>query len=158
MNRLNLLRAMIVYCGAVAFLLLPTVRAAQTPQAPDSRKYDDFPNVTCEDEMAHLDNFAIELQNDPELQAYVIVYAGRVSLISEAAARAKRIRLYLVKNRGIEPKRISLVDGGYREKLEVELWVLPRGVKAPSPTPSLTRRDVKVRDKIARVVDCAAGY
>ena len=155
-RRINL--PMFRFCGVMALVLAPMVCAAQSPRPDNIRKYDEFPDINCEDEMARLDNFAIELQNDPKLQAYVIVYAGRVSLINEAVARAKRIRLYLVKNRGIESGRISLINGGYREKLQVELWVLPRGVDAPSPTPTLTRKDVRVRNIRAKVVDCAAGY
>ena len=158
MNPLNIKLPTLRYCGAIILALLPITCAAQAPQPSEAKKYDEFPNITCEDEMAHLDNFAIELQNDPKLQAYVVVYAGRVSLINEAIARAKRIRLYLVKNRGIESKRITLIDGGYREKLGVELWVLSRRGKVPMPAPMLTRRDVKVRNKRARVTDCAGEY
>ena len=158
MNPLNLKLPTLRYCGAIVLALLPIVGTAQIPQPSEAHKYDEFPNITCEDEMAHLDNFAIELQNDPKLRAVVVVYAGRVSLINEATARAKRIRLYLVGNRHIEPARIWLIDGGYRENLGVELWALPRGVKTPTPTPTLTRKDVRVRNKRARVVDCAALY
>lgn len=144
--------------GATALLFTPVLHAAQNPVTPGARKFDEFSNINCEDEMARLDNYAIELQHDPGLRAYVVVYAGRVSSINEAVARAKRIRLYLVKNRHIEAERVSLIDGGYREKLEVEVWAVPRGADAPAPTPTLTRREVKVRRVRARVVDCAAAF
>jgi fructose-bisphosphate aldolase class 1 len=149
---------MLMFCGAVAFALAPIVCPAQISQTADARKYDEFLNINCEDEMARLDNFAIELQYYTGLDAYVIVYAGRVSRINEAMARAQRIRLYLVKNRHIEARRVVLVNGGYREESAVELWLLPRGARPPVPTPTLSRKEVRVRKKRARVVDCAAAF
>lgn len=148
----------VLLCGAMALLIAPVLYAAQNPRTSDARKYDEFPNVNCEDEMARLDGYAIELQHDPELRAYVVVYAGRVSSINEAVARAKRIRSYLVGNRHIQAERVRLIDGGYREGLAVELWIVPRGAVAPAPTPTLARKDVKVRKVRARVVDCAAAF
>ena len=158
MSVLNTTRRLLRLCGAVAFALTSVVCTAQDSQLSGGHKSDEFPNINCEDEMAHLDNFAIEIQANPGLYAYVIVYAGRVSRINEAIARAKRIRLYLVKNRRIQAGRIVLINGGYREGLEVELWALPRGASPPTPTPTLTRKEVRVRNTRARVVDCAAAY
>lgn len=155
MSVLKTQRLLLGLCGTIALALTPVVCVAQNHQTPLGHKYDEFPGINCEDEMAHLDNYAIELQNDPKLYAYVVVYAGRVSRINEAIARAKRIRLYLVNNRRIKAGRVVLIDGGYRGELEVELWVLPREAKPPIPTPTLTRREVRVRNIRARVVDCA---
>ena len=39
---------------------------------------------------------------------------------------------YLVNNRGIDRGRITVVDGGCRESLTVELWICPTGAGAPT--------------------------
>jgi hypothetical protein len=40
-------------------------------------KFDEYGDICPGDEKARLDNFAIQLQNNPELQAYIIFYGGR---------------------------------------------------------------------------------
>jgi hypothetical protein len=38
----------------------------------DSRKFDEFGDIKCEDEMARLDNIAVHLQSAPENNAVII--------------------------------------------------------------------------------------
>ena len=45
---------------------------------PEARKVDEFENINCEDEMARLDNFAVQLNNEPGSTGYVIFYGGRL--------------------------------------------------------------------------------
>jgi hypothetical protein len=42
-----------------------------------ARKIDEYGNIRFNDEKARLDNYAIELQNDPTAQGYLICYGGR---------------------------------------------------------------------------------
>lgn len=120
-------------------------------------KFDEFGNVTCEDELARLDNFAISLQSDPRLRAYIIVYGGRRGRRNEARARAVRMKYYLVHTRGLEPGRIEAVDGGYREELMSELWLSPRGDQVPVATPTLQPEDVTLKGRV-RVVAAQCSY
>lgn len=100
------------------------------------RKFDEYSDLSFEDEKARLDNFAIYLQKDqPTLKGYIIVYAGQNTPSGEAQARAKRAKDYLVKVRGIRAGRIVTIDGGCRDQLEVELYALPSSVSPPTPTP-----------------------
>lgn len=98
------------------------------------RKFDEYSKISFAIEKARLDNFAIYLQQDqPEYKGYIIVYAGRRARAGEAKVRGERARNYLIKARGIEAERIVVMDGGHREKLEVELYALPCGVSPPTP-------------------------
>ena len=54
-----------------------TMAATQTIIEIDHLKFDEYGQVCSEDEKARLDNFAIELKFNPELQGYVIFYGGR---------------------------------------------------------------------------------
>jgi hypothetical protein len=108
-----------------------------------ARKVDEYGNIRFNDEKARLDNFAIELQNDPTSQGYLICYGGRRGRAGEAQARCDRAKNYLTTTRGIDASRIVTVDGGYRENLTVELWVVPSGATPPAASPTVDPSEVK---------------
>jgi hypothetical protein len=62
----------------------------------------------------------------------------------EAEARAARAKEYLVKVRGIDARRIVTIDGGHREDLTVELYIVPSGDTPPFSTPTVDPNDVQV--------------
>ena len=98
-----------------------------------SRRFDEFPDITRNDEKARLDNFGIELQNDPTATAYVIVYPGKSVKRGEVQHHAGRIVDYLVNSRGLDQRRIVTLVGPARDELFVELWVTPQGATPPNP-------------------------
>ncbi|MEK6302739.1 MAG: hypothetical protein AABO41_18670 [Acidobacteriota bacterium] len=101
---------------------------------PEARKFDEYSALTLKDEEARLDTFAIELQNDPPAQGYIIGYIGATSRPQQKAeARAKG---YLVNKRGIDASRLVTVAGGSREQATVELWIVPSSAEPPKATPS----------------------
>jgi hypothetical protein len=98
-------------------------------QAPPASKFDEYGNIRFNDEKARLDNYAIQLQNTPGSQGTIIVYG---SCVGEGQQRGDRAKDYLVNTRGIEAGRITVVDGGCRSELTVQLWVVPQGATAPT--------------------------
>lgn len=107
--------------------------AVQIPVPPRTcRKFDEFPDIARNDEKARLDNYAIELQNDPTSTAYVTFYPGRSGKSADAQRHTSRIVDYLVNSRGIDSRRIVTRVGPARDELIVELWACPQGVTAPS--------------------------
>jgi hypothetical protein len=113
------------------------------PPPTVARKVDEYGNIKFNDEKARLDNYAIELQNDPTAQGYLVCYGGRTGRTGEAQRRCDRAKNYLVSTRGIDASRIVTVDGGYREELTVELWVVPSGANPPQSTPTVDASEVK---------------
>jgi hypothetical protein len=101
--------------------------------APTNRKFDEFPDISRNDEKARLDNYMIELQNDPGATAYVIVYPGRTGKHGIVQQHAARIVDYLVNSRGLDKSRITTLVGPTRDQLNVELWVAPAGATPPNP-------------------------
>ena len=102
-------------------------------------KFDEYGDIRFNDEKARLDNYAIQLQNDPTSQAYIIGYGtcsgdGLCSHTSciVAQKRIERAKEYLVNTRGIDAGRIVTVDGGCRADVAVELWVVPTGATPPA--------------------------
>lgn len=124
----------------------------------EARKFDEFGDVRCEDEKARLDNFANELQKNPDARGYIIFYGGKRHLYptgynsvlalprrGEAEARVARLRPYLHDSRGIDSKRIVVVKGGYRDEWAAELWMVPKGANPPIPTPTIKLQEMRFR-------------
>jgi len=104
----------------------------QFPVPVECRKFDEFPAIPYNDEKARLDNFTIELQNDPTATAYVIVYPGQRGRPGEVQRQTNRIVDYLVNSRGVNAQRIVTLVGPPRGDLLIELWLCPQGAKPPS--------------------------
>ena len=102
-----------------------------------SRKFDSYGNIRADDELALLDNFAIALQNAPGAQAYIIVYGGRRDPPGKALRLALRTKYYLAERRGTDPSRVVAIDGGRREDLTTELWIVHVGARPPVPAPTV---------------------
>lgn len=137
-----------------------TTAVSETAFGISHFKFDEYGNICSDDEKARLDNLAIQLQNNPELRAFIIFYGGRCySSCSddyprhrpryprkgEAQARAGRIKPYLVNTRGLDPDRIIVIEGGHRESWTAELWIAPKGAVPPSATPTVQLEDIEYR-------------
>ena len=120
------------------------------PAAPPyDRKIDEYGNINWNDERARLDNVAIELQYDSRSRLYLVCYGGRVGREGEAMRRCRRAGNYVSGYRGIKASRIVTVDGGYREDLTVELYIIPPGMTPPQASPSVDPREVRfVKGKV----------
>jgi hypothetical protein len=108
-----------------------------------AREFDECVSCTFDDQKARLDNLAVELQNDPTTRAYIIAYGGRMSPVGQVEKLMSRARNYIVTQRGIDASRLVVVNGGFREEDNVELWVVPSGASAPQPTPTVQAGEIK---------------
>ena len=91
----------------------------------------------------YLDNFYVSLLKNKAI-AYIIAYGGRRARPGEAKTRADRAKQYLVSVRRFPADHIKIIDGGYREKRDLELYVVSEGVCPPTPTPRVDPRDVDI--------------
>lgn len=107
-------------------------------KVPEPRRFDEFESQAFDDDKARLDTFVIELQNNPDTQGYIIMYQGtdKTSMRSrKVEVLQKRTLDYLVNTRGIDPRRIWIVEGGKRAKTMYDLWIVPPGAQPPVPAP-----------------------
>lgn len=109
---------------------------------PVASKLDEYGKITTGAEKARLDNFMIELQNNPVSQAFVIGYGGRQSTPGQVAKAFARVRKYLTQIRMLDGSRITFTDGGYKEEATTELWIAPPGAAAPTPSPTVDPSEV----------------
>jgi len=113
------------------------------PVPAPTRKLDEYGNIRWDDEKARLDNLAIELQSDPTARGYLICYGGRVGREGDARRRCTRAKGYVSGHRHVPAEQVVTMDGGFREELIVEVWVVPQGVTPPQPSPTVDAADVR---------------
>ena len=115
-------------------IFVPT--EVERPKIPEAFRCDSFDSVSFDDDKARFDNCAISLQGNPDAQLYMILYQGTDKLSTTRNTYdklSKRTLDYLVKTRGVDPRRISIVRGGNRLKTSYDIWLVPPGAATPVP-------------------------
>ena len=145
---------------SLAILGIMILAAGMAGSAPlqVGRAFDEFGDINCEDEMARLDNFAIQLQNEPSAKGLIVFYGGklfrgRLPKRGEAAARAARLKTYLVQRRGVRADQVIMMDGGYDQVWRVVLWIVPPGATLPKANPTVPANEIKFRKGKVRARD-----
>ena len=114
---------------AVVAVLLGAARAFAQNAAPpqlSAHPFDEYGDLRSCDHGARLDNFAIQLQNEPRSHGYIVVYAPE----SASKRISKTITDYLIDSRGIPAKRLKTIHAGFNTDLttpRIQLWIAPRG-------------------------------
>lgn len=111
----------------------PLTDGGVTAYAP----YDVFPYRSLDDITSRLGEFAVRLQKLPDYQGYIVVYATRNTMVPGVATFADKARAYLIDTIGTEPRVITAINGGYRERPTVEIFLIPKSWPAPIPTPTI---------------------
>lgn len=106
-----------------------------TPRGPEAKKCDIFESQSFDDDKARFDNCTLDLQSSPDSQIYIILYQGtdKLSKTNTAAKLGKRTLDYLVKTRGIDPRRIVITNWGTRPRTMYEIYIIPPGAQPPVP-------------------------
>lgn len=133
-------------CVIIAFTFASANDYREPRIAAPDEFFDSYGNISWDDEKARLDNFAIELQHDPNLIGYIVVYAGRHACYGEAPDRALRAKEYIEKIHSFRENQIKWIDGGYREELTVILQPLPRDAPEPVISPTLKPSEVVIKN------------
>lgn len=110
------------------------------------RKFDEYGDVHCEDAKSRLDNLALELMKEPGAKAYFIIYRGR-KLPGRVLPYLTAPQSYLP-DRGVSADRIAIIDGGEREEMCIETWIVPPGASPPNPT---SEDRIKAVDSLAPI-------
>ena len=156
-------------------------------QSNEPRLIDEFSVIPCGEMMARLDALLTEWRKDKAERIIIVFYGRRFARTVERRKGrdilvllpthpedglnwAKGIPKYLVaryrsaweEEVSVLEQRIQLRDGGFRENLSAELWLVPPGVADPSPTPTIIRSHIKFGAKQPRHIpdyfNCYGGY
>jgi hypothetical protein len=133
-GRTGIFTALMILLGAAV------VSPQETHRRLDSAvKFDEYGQIGGCDHSARLDNLAIELQNNPHLEAYLVYYGPK----SASEITLGIIKDYLVNSRGIDEEREKTIYAGPNEdphEPRIQLWLAPQG----APPPELARYENKV--------------
>jgi hypothetical protein len=108
----------------------------EEPPPPTPTRCDVFESTSFDDDKYRFDNCVIQIRNRPDAQLYIIIYQGtdRQSQRRTTADLVRRRTMdYLVKTRGVDPRRIQIIMGGTRPRTSLELWIVPPGASLPVP-------------------------
>lgn len=95
---------------------------------------DEFMAKSADDDKARFDNCAIQVQNTPDAQLYIIINPGTDKLSTTRNTYdklSKRTLDYLVKTRGVDPRRVTIVKGSSVGRTSYQLWIVPPGAQPP---------------------------
>ena len=125
----------------LALLLCSAGVSAQTPtrRIKATAMFDEYGSIGGCDHSARLDNLAIAVQNDPNLEGYVVYYGPEGA--SELTLGI--ISNYLINSRGIAEESFKTIYAGPNSdpsEPRVQLWLVPQG----APAPELVRYENKV--------------
>ena len=122
---------------AILFVTTCLISINLAGQDGRARKIDEYGRLFTDDESARLDTFYLALHNQPDLKGYIVGYNDPPGLRGQFLRRIYGDWRYLTKYRGLDPNRIIVLNGGYREKFTIELWVVPPEATPPKPAPTL---------------------
>lgn len=110
-------------------------------------KFDAYGDLPFADEKARLDNFHIQMTN--ALRRGVMIVYGETSAVRRTwLKRADRAKNYLITKLGLDPPRLLIVDGGYRESAYIELFLYGIGGQGPRISVDIQKEPARTsRDK-----------
>lgn len=124
-----------------AVALMSISANAQETRIPAATLFDEFGDEPYGSSSARLANVGTTLANDPRLRAYIIVYRGQNDPPGKSYRYAQRVKTFLnaqANHFGFAADNVIVIDGGRREKLSQEVWLVPVGVAAPAISPTIT--------------------
>lgn len=138
--KLKAQRKIFFQLGVYLCAFLCTVGHSQPRQQANGSgpvKVDEWGHFMCNDALARWDFFASKLKADPTARAYIIGYGDKHSPFGRIKRHLKYAQSYLTEMHAIDASRINVIDGGYREQLIVEYWIVPEGSAPPVATPTV---------------------
>ena len=103
-----------------------------------SKSFDEFQLGPVDDALGRLDTYIIALVNEKRWTGYIVLYKGREMSSRRMSAYKTSIMRHVLHKRAVPPARIKLIDGGYRAKPEIELYLLTAGLSPPEPRATWT--------------------
>lgn len=110
-------------------ILIGACLQAISAQAPKAEIIDQFGRINCDDFLARIDNFFVQIKSRPNSMGYAVIYRKKDSLF--AGLLPERFLLDTISNWKLDRTRLTIVRGEERDETEIEFWVVPEGAEKP---------------------------
>ena len=120
----------------LAFQMLLAINlSAQVADSVNASKVDELSaGSNCEEVLARLDNFLINLQNDPTATSVIAIYGEKARTPGGRASSVRHRAFQILSWAGMkrfDESRISVIQGETREDPKTEFWLVPAGATPP---------------------------
>jgi len=117
-----------------------TADLSEMSQSEKAEKIDEFGKLGECEFGARFDNLLATLQNKTNAEGYIIFYQGKDVLPAEYGnnVNERRARNHIA-FRNFDSAHLTFVNGGFREEVSTELWIVPNGAEPPVPTDTIPK-------------------
>jgi hypothetical protein len=150
-----------------AVLCLPTPQLHGEPRTSPLKfdhflKFDEFGDLSADDQQARLDNYALQLNKMKEAVGFIIFHRAHDILPGWRIREVYGFQNYLVNSRGVDPTRLTIIEAEVRDKNITELWMAPAEASATVATTAGTAPEKLVAptqfDSVTQGDGCVAEY
>ena len=128
---------------------------------PSSRLVDQFGSrLSSEDRSVRFDHLFSELLKTPNSIAYVVLYCGKTCKYGEVEAHMRGIEIKIAL-RKFDHSKLVVVNGGFRDKFDTELWLVENKSAPPEIKPTVNIKYVTFAGTTRRTFeyyDCCDDY
>jgi hypothetical protein len=162
----------------ISFIFIMVLAFSSFAQIEEVRIIAEFGVTPCGHFNAIADVTHQEYKNSPNSLIYVIYYEAKNTTVTtlnkktrksetktlnpvrgDAFGRAKELTLYLKTAYKVPENKVKFIDGGYKEEFAMEIWIVSKDAKPPTPKPTVAEKDVKFRKgKPRKPRECAKAY
>lgn len=146
-------------------------------QENETRKRTEFGLIPCNYFSALVLSAYKDYKKLPDAKIYVVYYEAKNQEVfvwnakkkveekktlkprrGNAFNRAGEVPLFLETVYQLPKEKVVLINGGFRENLAIEIWLVPKNAFPPEPTPTIDAKDVKfAKGKPSPIRNCAFG-
>ena len=114
---------------SVLIILFASFEFCFGQEKPKAQLIDEFPNESCDPFLLRIDNFFVELQNNPDSQGYAIIFGAKEDLRRKAGYELLIKDAIAIRN--FDKNRIILVRGEEAKHFRIQFWRVPSGSEKP---------------------------
>lgn len=144
-NVITLLIFILLFSSLSSFLQETDGTALKSPPIITSTKVYEFAKPANDCDLGlKVDVLFNILSENPNTKGYIIFYNGADQLPAEYSSQRKQERIKAdiklsIKLRGYDENKVVFINGGFREKLVNEIWIVPNGENPPKLTNTIAK-------------------
>ena len=103
--------------------------SAFAQENPNAVLIDEFPRQHCDEFLARIDNFYLQLNSNPTSRGYFVI-TGEHKFLSQKLGTELMLESAVV-GRKFDRNRVTVIRGNEKGDLQIRLWLVPEGATAP---------------------------